>query len=108
MISFRPHLYFDWRNYPVSKQLGHHHQDQDQDQCARLTISLPMSLAITLALLLPLSLPCFSQQRPERTIDEIKAEAIHRAEVGQYPLIGLDAGDVKEACNSIHTRDKDE
>lgn len=44
----------------------------------------------------------------ERTIDEIKAEAIHRAEVGQYPLIGLDPGDVKEAFETIHTSDKDE
>jgi esterase FrsA len=50
----------------------------------------------------------FAQQRPERTIDEIKAEAIHRAEVGQYPLIGLDPGDVKEAFDKIHTKDKDE
>ena len=49
-----------------------------------------------------------NEERRERTIDEIKAEAIHRAEVGQYPLIGLDPGDVKEAFNSIHTRDKDE
>jgi len=55
-----------------------------------------------------LAVPSFSQQRAERTIDEIKAEAIHRAEVGQYPLIGLDPGDIKEAFNSIHTRDKDE
>jgi pimeloyl-ACP methyl ester carboxylesterase len=67
-----------------------------------------MSLAITLILILPLSIPCFSQQHAERTIDEIKSEAVHRAEVGQYPLIGLDPGDVKEAFNSIHTRDKDE
>jgi esterase FrsA len=67
-----------------------------------------MSLAIVLALIYPLSTPCFSQQRAERTIDEIKAEAVHRAEVGQYPLIGLDPADVKEAFNSIHTRDKDE
>jgi esterase FrsA len=50
----------------------------------------------------------FAQQRPERTIDEIKAEAIHRAEVGQYPLIGLDPSDVKEAFDKIHTKDKDE
>jgi esterase FrsA len=49
-----------------------------------------------------------NEEHRERTIDEIKAEAIHRAEVGQYPLIGLDPGDVKEAFNSIHTRDKDE
>ena len=46
--------------------------------------------------------------RPERTIEEIKTEAIHRAEVGQYPLIGLDPADVKEAFEKIHTKDKDE
>jgi len=67
-----------------------------------------MPLAITLTLILPLSIPSFSQQRAERTLDEIKLEAIHRAENGMYPLIGLDPGDVKEAFNSIHTRDKDE
>jgi esterase FrsA len=50
----------------------------------------------------------FTQQRPERTIEEIKAEAIHRAEVGQYPLIGLEPGDVREAFDKIHTKDKDE
>src|SRR6202011_5677386 len=50
----------------------------------------------------------FSQQKSERTIDEIKIEAVHRADVGQYPLIGLDPGDVKEAFTAIHTRDKDE
>ena len=49
-----------------------------------------------------------SQERHERTIDEIKTEAVHRAEVGQYPLIGLDPNDVKEAFESIHTADKDE
>ncbi len=64
--------------------------------------------ATSFAFLLTLTIPSFSQQRSERTIDEIKVEAIHRAEVGQYPLIGLDPGDVKEAFNSIHTRDKDE
>jgi esterase FrsA len=61
-----------------------------------------------LVLLLTLSVPCFSQQRAERTLDEIKTEAIHRAENGMYPLIGLDPGDVKEAFAAIHTRDKDE
>ena len=52
--------------------------------------------------------PAFSEQRPERTLEEIKAEAIHRAENGMYPLIGLDPADVKEAFASIRTRDKDE
>ena len=49
-----------------------------------------------------------AQERRERTIDEVKAEAVHRAEVGQYPLIGLDPADVKEAFGSIHTADQDE
>ena len=48
------------------------------------------------------------EPRRERTIDEIRIEAIRRAEVGQYPLIGLDPGDIKEAFKSIHTSDKDE
>jgi len=82
----------------VSTPLGRHYHS------ARFTLSI----AISLALILPLSIPCFAQQRAERTIDEIKTEAVHRAEVGQYPLIGLDPGDVKEAFASIHTRDKDE
>jgi len=86
----------------VSTPLGHHPHP------ARLTMSLATSLAITLILILPLSIPCLSQQGAERTIDEIKTEAVHRAEVGQYPLIGLDPGDVKEAFTSIHTKDKDE
>jgi len=51
----------------------------------------------------------FSQvPAPERTIDEIKTEAIHRAENGMYPLIGLDPADVREALASVKTRDKDE
>ena len=52
--------------------------------------------------------PAKKEERRERTIDEIKIEAVHRAEVGQYPLIGLDPADVKEAFESIHTADKDE
>jgi hypothetical protein len=52
--------------------------------------------------------PAFCQQRPERTLEEIKTEAIHRAENGMYPLIGLDPADVKEAFASIRTTNKDE
>ena len=86
----------------MSTPLGHHHRP------VRLTMSLATSLATTLVFILLVTVPCFSQQHAERTIDEIKTEAIHRAEVGQYPLIGLDPGDVKEAFASIHTKDKDE
>src|SRR5437868_10934126 len=49
-----------------------------------------------------------AQAQRERTLDEIKTEAIHRAENGMYPLIGLDPADVREAFASIHTTDKDE
>ncbi len=56
--------------------------------------------------------PAFAQgpmlPRQERTLDEIKTEAIHRAENGMYPLIGIDPADVKEAFAAIHTSDKDE
>jgi len=41
----------------------------------------------------------------ERTLDEIKAEAIKRAENGMYPLIGLDPADVKQAFAAIKTSD---
>jgi esterase FrsA len=58
--------------------------------------------------LLAISPSGFAQERTERTLDEIKTEAVHRAEVGGYPLIGLDPADVKEAFNSIHTKDKNE
>jgi len=49
-----------------------------------------------------------AQERRERTLDEIKVEAIKRAENGMYPLIGLDPADVREAFKSINTSDKDE
>jgi cephalosporin-C deacetylase-like acetyl esterase len=49
-----------------------------------------------------------AQERTERTLDEIKSEALKRAQNGGYPLIGLDPGDVAEAFASIKTRDKDE
>ena len=49
-----------------------------------------------------------AQEQRERTIEEIRTEAVRRAEVGQYPLIGLDPADVKEALQNVHTKDKDE
>ena len=59
------------------------------------------------ACLVPNAAPA-QKQRGERSLDEIKSEAIHRAENGIYPLMGLDPADVREAFASIHTRDKDE
>src|ERR1700721_3371452 len=66
----------------------------------RSLVLLPMGAAIVSS--------AGAKDRRERTIDEVKAEAVHRAEVGQYPLIALDPADVKEAFGSIHTADQDE
>jgi esterase FrsA len=49
-----------------------------------------------------------AQQQKERTLEEIKTEAIKRAENGMYPLIGLDPADVREAFASIKTADNDD
>jgi esterase FrsA len=70
-------------------------------------LTLPRLITVLAFLLFPL-LMAFSQSRQERTIDEIKTEAIRRAENGMYPLIGLDPADVREAFASIHSKDKDE
>jgi esterase FrsA len=64
--------------------------------------------AISLALAAALAGPVVAQERAERTLDEIKTEAVSRAETGMYPMIGLDPGDVREAFTSIRTSDKDE
>jgi pimeloyl-ACP methyl ester carboxylesterase len=61
-----------------------------------------------LALTVMVAVSTVAQVPQERTIDEIKTEAIHRAENGMYPLIGLDASDLREAFASVKTRDKDE
>lgn len=69
------------------------------------------TLLIASSLLLSSTLtmnPAFAQERHERTIEEIKIEAVHRAENGMYPLIGLNPDDVSEAFQYIHTSDKDE
>jgi len=68
-----------------------------------------MTLRPLLLLALSVALPlCARAQVPERTIDEIKAESIARAERGAYPLGGLDPKDVAEALSLIRTRDRDE
>src|ERR1700686_3443036 len=68
-----------------------------------------ISLLLLLILFaLAITKPGFSQVQKERTLDEIKAEAIKRAENGMYPLIGLDPADVREAFAAIKTSDYDE
>ena len=55
-----------------------------------------------------LMLPSFAQDQGERTLDQIKSESIRRAQNGMYPLIGMDPADLREAFESIHSKDKDE
>jgi len=57
---------------------------------------------------LPAATPAQQQPQKERTLDEVKSEAIKRAENGMYPLIGLDPADVREAFSRINTTDNDE
>ena len=63
---------------------------------------------LALVFLFAASVPASAQEHKERTLDEIKSEALKRAENGMYPLIGLDPADVREAFTSIKSTDNDE
>jgi esterase FrsA len=65
-------------------------------------------MSLLLAIISSLTATVFAQEAGERTIEEIKTEAIKRAENGMYPLIGLDPADVREAFASLKSKDKDE
>jgi esterase FrsA len=65
-------------------------------------------LSILLIVIFLLATSALAQERRERTIEEIKTEAMTRAENGGYPVIGLDPADLWEAFASIKTSDKDE
>src|SRR5713226_8120994 len=64
--------------------------------------------SLTLIGVLAIARCVVAQEHRERTLDEIKTEAMKRAENGMYPLIGLDPADVREAFASIKTTDNDE
>jgi esterase FrsA len=49
-----------------------------------------------------------SAQTADRTIDEIKAETLARAQTGAYPALGIQPGDASDALGRISTRDPDE
>jgi esterase FrsA len=76
------------------------------DSSARLRFRLFSAVLTVLAFALPIK--SSAQEKAERTIDEIKVEAVKRAQTGMYPMIGLNPADVEEAFTSIRTRDKDE
>lgn len=90
-------------------QLSDRKAARERDRLKRLgTSSLGNLLLVSLLLLAALADSAQAQERHERTIEEVKVEAIKRAENGMYPLIGLDPADVREAFQSIKTADKDE
>jgi esterase FrsA len=68
-------------------------------------VNIRQLLALTLLVVLA---PVSWAQAPERTIDEIKTEALARAQRGAYPLGGLDPKDVAQALSLIKTRDRDD
>src|SRR5579872_2295236 len=47
-------------------------------------------------------------QTTERTIDEIKAETLARAQTGAYPALGIQPADASDALGRIRSRDPDE
>jgi esterase FrsA len=63
---------------------------------------------LTFSVLVAMIAATATAQQKERTIDEIKTEAIKRSENGMYPLIGLDPADVREAFAKINSTDNDE
>lgn len=48
--------------------------------------------------------PLFAAQRKPRTIQQIKAVMMKRAELGMYPMIGISVADAKLALSKINTR----
>ena len=72
----------------------------------RATLSV---LAVLLFIFLGVSAVSNAQTNlGERTLDEVKEEALKRAENGMYPMIGLDPADVREAFQSISKMDNDQ
>ena len=52
--------------------------------------------------------PLFGAQGPERTIEQIKAVMLYRAEHHMYPMFGISLADAREALGAIKTRSQDD
>jgi len=74
----------------------------------RIPVHFKILCLLAIVVLGPFVSRAQGQPQRERTLDEIKTEAIKRAENGMYPLIGLDPADVREAFSHINTTDNDE
>src|SRR5690348_16838481 len=63
---------------------------------------------VALGLLLAIAPARAEELPPQRTLEELKAEAQARADRNAYPLIGLKPEEVREALANIKTLDRDE
>jgi esterase FrsA len=63
---------------------------------------------VLFAALMSLTSEAVFAQTADRTIDEIKAETIARAQTGAYPVLGIQPSDADAAFSRIKTRDPDE
>jgi pimeloyl-ACP methyl ester carboxylesterase len=63
---------------------------------------------VVAAALMGLACEPASAQTTDRTIDEIKAETLARAQTGAYPALGIQPADAAEALGRIKSRDPDE
>lgn len=68
-------------------------------------LSPPALLALFLALAIA---PARAQVPPQRSLEELKAEAQERADRNAYPLIGLKPAEVREALGRLKSLDRDE
>jgi pimeloyl-ACP methyl ester carboxylesterase len=66
------------------------------------------ALAQLLFVVITIAGTAFAQERRERTLEEIKTEALTRAQNGMCPVIGIDPSDLREAFALIKTTDKEE
>ncbi|HEX7967144.1 MAG TPA: alpha/beta fold hydrolase [Stellaceae bacterium] len=67
---------------------------------------VPITLLAAVAVLA--SVPAMAQVPPQRTLEELKAEAQARADRNGYPLIGLKPEEVREALARLKSLDRDE
>jgi esterase FrsA len=65
-------------------------------------------LTVCAVALIGLASETASAQTADRTIDEIKAETLARAQTGAYPALGIQPSDAGDALNRIQSRDPDE
>src|SRR5260221_3422340 len=66
------------------------------------------SVALVSGVLALGSIPAVAQVAPQRTLEELKAEAQARADRNGYPLIGLKPDEVREALGRLRSLDRDE